>query len=172
MAVRVASTLSFTLNVAKAQAYLASIGETGFSIPPGFDGAKLTANLPSAVLLVYGQSNAKPLFVGEAGVPTGDVSGNVSALDLRELLLRMPGLSQETVAQLRSMDDWTNTLPIPLPRDKANWHEVDLNGATALVVGDNTGLGGFVLWQQDGFVYGVGGPFTEQELLTVARSLR
>lgn len=172
IAVKAASTLSFTFEVARAKAYLASIGESSFNIPDKFDGAKLNLYVPSAVLLVYGHSGSTPLVVGQAGAPSGDVSGNVTALEMRDLLLRMPGLSQETVSQLKAIEDWANTLPIPLPKDKASWREVDLGGAKALVVGDNTGLGGFVIWQQDGMVYGVGGPFAEQELLKVAMSLR
>lgn len=172
IAVKPTSTLSFTFNVAKANEYLKSIGETSFTVPAKFDGAKLSLHLPSAVLLVYGQDSSKQLFIGQSGIPSGNVSGNVTPLEMRELLLRTPGLSQETIAQLKAIDDWTNTLPIPLPRDQATWREVDLGGVKALVVGDNTGLGGFVIWQQNDIIYGVGGPFTEQELLTVARSLR
>ncbi|MBI2955252.1 MAG: zf-HC2 domain-containing protein [Chloroflexi bacterium] len=165
------STITFTFDVARAQAYLASIGQQSFNIPPKFDGAKLIFNVPTAILLVYGQNNL-PLVVGQAATPTADLAGNVTALEMRDLLLRLPGLSQDTVSQLKAMDDWTNTLPIPLPRDQARWREVDLSGVNALVIGDNTGLGSFVIWQQDGIVYGVGGPMAEDQLLTVARSLR
>ncbi len=170
--VKLDSTLSFTFNVAKAREYLASIGQSNFNVPSKFDGAKLNLHLPSAVMLVYGQGGARPLFIGESGAPSGDISGNVTPLEMREFLLSVPGLSKETVAQLRAMDDWMNTLPIPLPKDRANWRDVDLGGVKALVVSDNTGLGSFVIWQQDSMIYGVGGQFTEQELLTVAKSLR
>lgn len=166
-----ATALGFTFSVAKAQSYLASIGEKNFTIPAKFDGAKLTMYVPSAVVMVYGQSSA-PLIVGQAGLPSWEITGNVTAAEMRDLMLRLPGLSAETVAQFKAFDDWTNVLPIPLPRGQASWREIDLGGVTALVVADNTGLGGFIIWQQNGIVQGVGGPFTEQELLTVARSLR
>ncbi|MBI4320566.1 MAG: zf-HC2 domain-containing protein [Chloroflexi bacterium] len=172
VAVKAASTLSFTFDIAKAKAHLAKIGETGFSVPAKFDGAKLSLHVPSAVLLVYGQSSTKPLLVGQAGAPSGEVSGNVTLSEMRDLLLRMPGLSPTTAAQLTAMDDWANTLPIPVPKDRAKWQEREVDGVKVLVVSDVSALGGFVIWQKDSFIYGIGGPFGEQELLNVARSLK
>jgi hypothetical protein len=166
-----ATSFGFTFRVEKAQAYLNSIGEKNFTIPAKFDGAVLTMYVPSGVILSYGQSGSF-FVVGQAGMPSWEITGNVTAIEMRDLMLRLPGLSPETVAQLKALEDWTNVLPIPLPRGEANWREIDLGGAPALVIGDNTGLGGFVIWQRDGIVYGVGGTFTEQELLTAARSLR
>ncbi len=170
--VKPSSTLTFTLDAARAQTYLTSVGEKDFSIPSKFDGAKLSLNMPPGVLLVYGEGGSRTLLIGQAGAPSGDVIGNVTPQEIRDILLRLPGLSQEMVSQLMAMDDWTNTLPVPLPKGQANWHEVDLAGGKGLAVGDNTGMGGFVVWQADGIVYGVGGQFSEQVLLTVAKSLR
>ena len=41
-----------------------------------------------------------------------------------------------------------------------------------LFVGDSTGLGAGVVWRKDDFIYAVGGPLTEAQVLAVANSLR
>ena len=49
---------------------------------------------------------------------------------------------------------------------------MSVHGVSGLFVGDSTGLGSAVLWQQNGLVYVVGGTLTEAEVLAVANSLR
>jgi hypothetical protein len=49
---------------------------------------------------------------------------------------------------------------------------VSVHGVTGLFIGDSTGLGSAVIWQQNGLVYIVGGTLTEAEVLAVANSLK
>jgi hypothetical protein len=41
-----------------------------------------------------------------------------------------------------------------------------------MALGDNTGLGAGVVWQRDGFLYGVAGSRSERDILAIANSLR
>ena len=66
----------------------------------------------------------------------------------------------------------SSTLPIPIPIGQAAAKNVSVHGVSGLFVGDSTGLGSAVLWQQNGLVYVVGGTLTEAEVLAVANSLR
>ena len=81
-------------------------------------------------------------------------------------------MPEDTVAQLRAIDDWTTTLPLPIPVDKAIWRETTLNGAPALIITDTTMKVSGILWQRDGVVHGVGGVLTEQQMLDIANSLQ
>jgi hypothetical protein len=49
---------------------------------------------------------------------------------------------------------------------------VSVHGVTGLFIGDSTGLGSAVIWQQNGLVYLVGGTLTEAETMAVANSLK
>ncbi len=174
--------MSFTFDVARAREHLASLGETSFQIPDRFDGAVLSASIPAVVVAQYGGRPGRPgsgpemfapdsLVVIEGRSPSAQVTGRVSLDDMRQLLLSMPGLPPDTAAQLRAIDDWTTTLPIPVPRNIGVARDVQVNGRPGLAIADNTGAGGVILWTQDGVVFAVGGGKTADELLRIAATL-
>jgi hypothetical protein len=63
-------------------------------------------------------------------------------------------------------------MPIPVPVNRADSHTVTVQGVQGLAVADQTGLGGGIIWEKDGNIYGVGGTYTESELLQIANSLQ
>ena len=81
-------------------------------------------------------------------------------------------MSPALAAQIRAIGDPATTLPIPIPVGQAAAKNVKVHGVTGLFIGDSTGLGSGVLWQQNGLVYVVGGTLTEAETLAVANSLK
>ncbi|MBI2938938.1 MAG: zf-HC2 domain-containing protein [Chloroflexi bacterium] len=164
---------SFTVERQKAETYLRSIGASNPTVPARLDGARLVVRVPAAAILFYGDGNGEPrLIVAELPSPTATVEGGASLAELREFLLGLPGLPADTIAQLRAIDDWTATLPVPVPVDRAIWREVSINGTPALILADRTGLAGGVVWQRDGIVHGIGGPLTERQLLDIAQSFK
>jgi hypothetical protein len=175
------SSMSFTFEVERAREHVAAAGET-IQVPDRFDGAVLSATMPAVVVAKYGgragrhaqgpeMFGAETLMVVQGRSPSAAVTGRVSFDDMRQLLLSMPGLPPETVAQLRAIDDWTTTMPIPVPRNVGIAHDVQVNGRPGLAIADNTGAGGLILWTRDGIVYGVGGDKTADELLRIASTL-
>ncbi len=136
-------------------------------------------NTPPAVLLEY-RSDGAPgdtpfgfgLVVGQAGNVTAGVEGDVTLSDLREFLLGLPGLSTETMQQLRAIEDWETTLPIPIPVEQINWERATIAGSPGLLLNDNTGLGSAAIWQRDGRIFGIAGAMKARELQRVAASLR
>ena len=111
------------------------------------------------------------LFVGSAKAPTVGSDG-ASVTEIQSYLLAQPGISPALAAQIRAIGDPSSTLPIPIPVGQAAAKNVSVHGVSGLFVGDSTGLGSAVLWQQNGLVYVVGGTLTEAEVLAVANSLR
>jgi len=169
----------FTFALAQARAYYQSIGRNDVILPERFDGASLVVNTPPAVLLEYRSEDAQAdtpfgfgLVVGEAGTVTVGVEGGVTLEELREFLLELPGLSAETVRQLRAIEDWETTLPVPIPVDQMNWERVTIAGSPGLLLNDNTGLGSAAIWQRDGRIFGIAGAMKARELQRVADSLR
>ena len=169
----------FTFDREEALAYFQSIGQSDISLPERFDGASLVVNTPPAVLLEYrraGQTTDGPLgigmLIGQAGVITADAEGDVTLDELRDFLLELPGLSPETAQQLRLIDEWTTTLPIPIPADEIAWERATIAGSPGLLLNDNTGLGSAALWQRDGRIYAIAGAMKAREVQRVADDLR
>lgn len=170
----------FTFDQARARAYFQSIGQPEVRLPARFDGATLVVNLPPAVLLHYrpagtatGSSSAAGLVVGQAGQLTVGVESpsGVTLEELREFLLGLPGIPAELKTQIRGIQDWQNTLPLPVPVDKVSWEQTRIGGVDGLLLNDNSGLGSGALFQRDGRVYGVGGSYKADEIRRVADSL-
>jgi len=176
------SSMSFTFDAQQAREHLAEIGESSFQVPDRFDGAVLSASIPAVVVAQYGgrpgrispgpeMFSSNTVVVMQGHSPTASVTGQVTLEDLRRLLLSMPGLPVETAAQLQAIDDWTSTLPVPIPTNLGVAHDIQVNGRPGLAVADNTGAGGIVLWAQGDTVYAVGGGKTADELVRIASSL-
>ena len=168
-----ASTVSFTVDRDKALAYLAEQGHSDVNVPEALDDSTIHLTISAAVLLIYGDDAGQvSLVVGQSPSPTVTVSGGATLEQFRSFLLSVPGLPADTVGQLQAIDDWTQTLPIPVPQDASVSQHVTVAGAPGVSVQDAQTRHGVVLWQRDGMVYGVGGSHGEQELLAVAASLQ
>ncbi len=180
-AVRVvpAHEVRFTFDREKARAYYQSIGRSDVSLSERFHGASLVVNTPPAVLLQY-RSAGEPvdgpsgvgLVIGQAGAITAGAEGGVTLEELRDFLLNLPGLSPETARQLRAIDNWRTTLPIPIPAEQITWQRATIAGSPGLLLNDNTGLGSAAIWQRDGRIYGIAGAVKAREIQRVAETLR
>lgn len=179
----------FTFDSAKAKAYLAQIGEKDFAVPDKFNGAGFTVNILPVLSIMYGgpeggqpslenpdgaaiDSAVPTIMIMEAQSPSIETFGGVSLDELREFLLSVPGLPPSLVEQLRAIDDWSTTMPVPVPMGKEVADKVTVNGQQGLMVYDDTVKMGGVIWQEEGQIYFVGGSFPKDEIMRVANSLQ
>ena len=167
------TTATFTFDAAKAGAAAAKIDRTLPPMPASIDGSTLTFTGGPAIVVTYGSGQDAPAIVaGVAKTPTVG-SDRASIAQIQAYLLAQPGISPELAAQIRNINDPASTLPVPIPVGQATTKRVTVHGVTTgLFVGDSTGIGSGVIWQQNGLVYAVGGTLTESETLAVANSLR
>ena len=144
------------------------------SLPDKFDGATLVVSIPSAAILQYGDKSSRDaLIIGEAGELVVDVEGGkVSLPEMRDFLLGLPGLPQSTVSQLKQIQNWNETLPIPIPVDKVNWQSTTFKGNQGLLLNDNSGVGSAAIWHANGHLYGVAGSLKATDLKRIADGLR
>ncbi len=178
--------ITFTFDRAKAQAYFQSIGRTDVSLPARFDGASLVVHVPPAVLLNYsapgstkeGKSvgaSVPVLMIGESTLLTVESKGNVGLDEMRTFLLALPGIPEGTRQQLQHIQDWQNTLPIPVPANMVNSQTATLgsgrNQGQGVILADTSNLGNGLLWQANGHVYGVAGTLSVDQLKSIANSL-
>jgi hypothetical protein len=172
--VSAAHQLRFTFQKAKAEEYLRRVGRTDHVVPEKLDGATLVVSIPAGALISYrSASGDQSVIVGQASEVTAGVEGNATLEELRDYLLGLPGLPPDAVRDLRAMQDWRNTMPVPVPvAANVTWQNTTVGASPALMLADPTGLGGGVIWQQDGRIYGVAGNLSAQEILRVANGLR
>jgi len=167
------TTASFVFDASLARASAAAIGRTAPPMPAKLDGSTLVFTGGPAILVTYGTEGqgSGNLIVGVAKAPTVGSDG-ASVAEIQAYLLSQPSVSPALAAQIRAMGDPASTLPVPIPMGQASARTVNVHGTSGLFIGDSTGLGSGVLWQQNGLVYVVGGTLSEAETLAVANSLR
>ena len=165
-----ADQLRFTFDKAKARAYFQSTGHPEVTLPDRYDGASLVVSVPAAALLQYTGQSA--LLIGQSAEIAVGVEGPASLDELRDFLLSLPGLPRDTAAQLRSIANWRETLPIPIPTDRVHWQSVSFAGHAGLLLNDNSGAASAAIWQADGHLYGLAGSLKATDLQRVAASLR
>jgi len=182
---------SFTFSAAKAKATAAAKGKTLPPMPANIDGSSIQVTTGPAVVAVYASQQTEQklsaarrdenpqavatqigqmLIVGQTTAPVVKSTG-VSAAELENYLLEQPGISPDLANAIRAIGDPSSTLPIPVPVSKATSHQVQVQGVTGVAVADSTGLGGGIIWQKNGIVYGVAGTLSESQLIAVANSL-
>jgi hypothetical protein len=167
-----AQTARITFDRDKAIAYLRQGGQAQATIPRRFDGTQLVVQVPAIVVQQYaGRDGAPRLLVAKAGTLGVDAVGGASLAELRELVLRLPGLPAKAVAQLRAVGDWRTTLPLPVPSDQLRWQRASVGGAEALAFADSAGRLHALLWRRGGYIWGVAGAVGAAEALDVANSL-
>jgi len=169
-----ANQVRFTFDKTRAAAYFKSTGHPEVSLPDKFDGATLVVSIPSAAILQYGDKSARDaVIVGEAGELVVDVEGGkVSLPEMRDFLLGLPGLPAAAVSQLKQIQNWSETLPIPIPIDRVNWRATTFGGHPGLLLDDNSGVGSAAIWHANGHLYGVAGSLKATDLERIADGLR
>ncbi|HEX2373560.1 MAG TPA: hypothetical protein VHO93_06210 [Actinomycetota bacterium] len=161
-----------TFDRGRALDYLRDHGRPDAQLPERYDGTQLVIQLPAVVVQQFaGRDGGPALLVGKAGTLGLGTEGGASLEELREVVLGLPGLPAETVAQLRAIGDWRTTLPLPVPADDVRWSPTMVEGAEAIGFADQTGRLHALLWQRDGHIYGVAGQYRGAEVKRVAERL-
>lgn len=141
------------------------------NLPDQFDGATLVLSLPAAALLEYRRAGQPGLMIAQTSEITAGIDGKVSLDEMREFLLDLPGMSRDTVRQLRNIKDWRHTLPLLVPADKLDWEPTTIGGGDGWLFRDNSGLGSAAVWVRDGRISSVVGTAKPAEIERVANSL-
>jgi hypothetical protein len=173
---------TFTFNASRAHAYFEKNGYGKVNIPANLDGATFEITTSAGVMIAYGNRSDTQFMVMELPSPVVRATGKASLQELRDVILSLPGLPPQLVAQLRSIDLSSGMVPLPVPAG-VDSTPVKVQGTTGLLLtrSVSTGIqqlkkfpaGSAVVWQMHGIIYAVGGAVSDtNQLLTSANSLR
>jgi len=110
------------------------------------------------------------LVIAESSAPVV-TSSQVTAKQLENYILSIPGISKELSAAIKAISDPSSTLIIPIPIQYATSTSVTVQGVHGVAVGDNTGLGSGVIWIK-GNLFLVAGPLKQSEVVKAADNLK
>jgi hypothetical protein len=194
-AVTSGSDTTFTFSAAIARANTPPQSRGTLAMPRNLDGAVLEVATHPAVIIAFGtklpplRSSSRtegsrrqssddngprslpPLVIVQAPVPDVTSTGATVA-QIEDYLLRQPGVSPSLAAEIRSIGDPETTMPIPIPIERAFGQRVTVQGVSGLGIGDNTGVGGVVVWQRGGIIFAVAGQLQQRDILAIAENLR
>lgn len=166
------SNSTFTFSAAKAAAAAARAGRPLPPMPANINGSTLTLSTGNAVAAIYGNLNrgVPDLVIGQMVAPRVSSTG-ITAQQLEDYLVSLPGVSPQLASALRGIADPTSTLPIPIPVNLAQADRVTVQGVQGMAVGDATGVGSAVIWVKQGIVYAVAGALPESQVEQIANSV-
>ena len=195
-AVTSGSDTAFTFSAAKAWANTPPQSRAALAMPRSLDGAVLEVATRPAVIIAFGtalppvrpalhdanprshgdardadRGELPPLIIVQGPLPTVRSTGATVA-QIEDFLLRQPGISPALAAEIRAIGDPDTTMPVLIPIDRAFGQPVTVQGVVGLGIGDNTGVGGVVVWQRGGSIFAVAGKLRQRDILAIAESMR
>lgn len=175
-----------TLDTASVHTIVDELGLTFDSLPSAADAPQMafTIDVPSGLLTHYGAGIDQHLAIVQMPSPTLTTPESLDMDAFRDDVLALPGLPETFVDQVSAIEDWQNTLIVPVP-EGASHRDVTVGGNAGLLLeagefdgkewGMDFGLEGdvsVVMWNDDGILYIVAGSLNGDDLLEVAGSLR
>ncbi|MBJ7604125.1 MAG: hypothetical protein JF888_13180 [Candidatus Dormibacteraeota bacterium] len=157
-----------TLTVQVGPAEVAVVGDLNKAAQAGktADGSKTTPQeIASQVGPVLAIAEMRSPKVTSNGVSVSDVK--------KALLASDPSLSQPLKDLINGFDSPAGNLPLPIPVDMASAHPATVHGIQGTAIGDNTGLGGGVIWidKKSSTVYAVAGLLSADSAVKTADGL-
>jgi len=195
--VQPSGTATMTVDLKLVQAVLTDLGRTDIKLPAALDGAVVKVEIPASVVAMYGDcqfdKTAAAQAVPEKGssdLPRPDRLSNcttfmqmsspsVSAppgLDLSQIgeaYLQVLGMTADEAASFARNVDWATTFVVPIPRDGAQYQDVQVDGVTGTFIQFLRSQHKYALvWVKDGILYTLSGPGDVSAALNLAGSLK
>lgn len=178
-----------TLNLAHLQTVLNDAGRSDLRLPDDIDGAKISVDIPRAVVANYGDCpglgpSFTPLDPGwenclafvQVTSPTVLTPDGLEPVKLAELGLRAAGMTEEAAKNLAATVDWTSTLLVPIPSNLASYTSVTVDGVEGTLITqsstDPAQTPFTLMWSKDGMLYWLMGRGDTSVALSMANSLR
>jgi hypothetical protein len=175
-----------TLDTDRIRAVLEEAGRSGIRVPDGLNGSVVAVHVSKGVRITYGTCIAGPAD-GKSSAedqtctrflqipsPTVSVPPNLDMQVLAEAGLQLTGLSAAQAHGFAETIDWSSTLVIPVPQDKASYQTVPVDGVNGTLIEWAPGSyrGSYALmWLKNGVVHSVTGRGSPDRTLAAVANL-
>jgi hypothetical protein len=168
------------LEKAKLDGLLKALAIEDIEMPPGIDGSVVAVETHPQLLLVYPQSSRLVYTFSQTRNPEVTLPAGLDPAVLAELCLRAGGLSTDEARSFAQTIDWSTTLMVPFPVEKASYRQLEIQGNPALLTTAFPTPGRMydarpyssVMWSDGDRAYGLSGPGYGTELIEMADSIR
>lgn len=165
------TSFAYTFDLDKVRALLDSLGAQDVELPAALDGATVTATIPAFVVMTF-NSEDDLLVLAQGESPILEVPADLDLEGLRAQLLDFYAFyAPQTAAQLRAIEDWENTLVVPIPPG-ATHRTVTVDGVEGLLIEGIADQATALIWQKEDVIYGLAGMLPGEELVSIADSLK
>ena len=191
--VQPAANLSFTVDLELVRGVLKDLGQEDIQLPDNLDGAVVEVAIPASVAVSYGGCEANeelPKFdpdnpeatvrqfekcttLFQSPGPQVSAPPDLDLNQIGEAYLQVLGMDAQEAASFASNVNWATTFVIPLPRNFADYEEVDVNGSVGTLIYDRGyGKHYLLLWIDDGMVFSLSGYGDKEDAVLIANSVQ
>ncbi len=136
--------------------------------PSEHETVTMTIDIPASGLAGW-KSGLDTAMVGQMALPQKDIPESVDLDALRDAILEDPRMPDELADQLGAIDNWDETVPVPVP-DGAEYEDLTINGNAGFML-TMDGEGGVIAWESNGVLHFVAGNVGADELQQIAESM-
>ena len=165
------STITFTLNVEKANQLLTQLGSEHL-FEASLDGKPFSVTTFEGIHTAYNMNDQHITYMRTKS-PEINVPEGVSVGELRTTLLSLPFLPENVKTQLAGIENFETTLPIPLVETEGSKvSEVTVGGAQGFVVESEQGSA--LVWNENGNIHMIGseGEMSPEELTQLSSQIK
>jgi hypothetical protein len=160
---------TFDVQVARTISQLLDLPTEWLPSPTEHETLTITLDVPASGMAGW-KSGYDMLVVAQMDIPELDVPDAMDLDLLRDAIIDDPRMPDELADQLGAIDNWDETMPVPVP-EGADYEDITIDGeAGFLMTMDNKG--GVVVWEVDGTLHAVGGNLSGSELQRIAESMQ
>lgn len=169
-----------TVDESRLRSLLETLDMHDVTLPPGLDGATVTAHVPPVVRLRYRRGDREASLV-QAPSPEVRLPRGLDVAELGEIGLRIVGVDPAEARRIARSVDWHTTLLVPVPTDVREFREVEVNGHHGLMITSqrdpdsakrHRGPVRVLLWSDGERVFAAGGDLSAADLVAMATSVR
>ncbi|TCP69208.1 anti-sigma factor family protein [Baia soyae] len=142
--------VNFQLNTEKVNKVLKQLGAK-VDLESKLNGKTFSVEVPKTTEMTLKAKNHDFRYM-VASTPQLTVDKDVDVAKLRDSILSLPFIPTDLKKQLMAIQDWQNTLPIPVVEGMGKTTEVQVNGTKGLMMKEERGAA-VLLWQKDGKIH-------------------
>lgn len=180
------------------RAILSEIGRSDIQLPDSLNGATISVEVPKSVTALYGDCQVDLGKAGPQGYspdthalanmlgrcttlvqmpsPTLSAPEGLDVQQIGEAYLEVLGMSKTDAEHFAQNIDWSSTLVIPIPRNKATYSDVTVDGVQGTLIRQERSGGTpaqyMLIWVKNGIIYALTGPDSNSQAIAIADSLK